>query len=149
MTNLTKYLEKLKRLESEAAPAPWTYAYVEYADDPEDKDYIGIKSPKGDNENPDIYYWPEGSIGEPNNTEKFIAASRTAIPLLIKIIERQAEALGDYADKDFYCLFEDINWTDNWIAERPHPQRLEKVGHTARCTRRDIESLLAESEGEA
>ena len=40
--------------------------------------------------------------------------------------------LEKYADKDFYCLYEDINWDDNWIAERDCPNRISKVGGTAK-----------------
>lgn len=61
---------------------------------------------------------------------------------VIHVIEKAAydkaiEALKLYADKDTYCLYDDIDWKDNWIAERI-PNRLRNVGATARETLKEL-----------
>lgn len=54
-----------------------------------------------------------------------------------KFLEKLAIAnstLEFYADRDNYCLYEDLSvdeWKYNWIAERPHPQKIDKVGTLA------------------
>ena len=54
-----------------------------------------------------------------------------------KLLEKLAivkSALEFYAERDNYCLYEDLSvdeWKYNWIAERPHPQKIDKVGALA------------------
>ena len=54
-----------------------------------------------------------------------------------KLLEKLAivkSALEFYAERDNYCLYEDLSvdeWKYNWIAERPHPQKIDKAGTLA------------------
>ncbi len=55
--------------------------------------------------------------------------------------DKLAEALEFYQCFENFCLYEDIDWTDNYVCERTHPQKLSKFGETAK-------QALAEYRGE-
>lgn len=82
---LTDYLTKLKKLESEATLGPWQVKkYPAYDGRPSQKKEHWITKPGG------MYV---ADVQDYDKTVDFIAESRTAIPKLIKIIERYREAL--------------------------------------------------------
>ena len=95
------------------------------------------------NANPDCRGWSEGKpdqwLIDLNPHGAIHVIEYRALEDLQSKLNLAIAALEFYADKDNFCLYDDIDWSDNWIAEREYnPQRLQKIGYAARITLKEL-----------
>ena len=88
-------LTKLKELCEKASPEPWTYSGA-------DEMLFTYPKYKKDGAVLDV----DISVGNVDNAE-FIAQARTALPILIEVVERQREAIYEACNLEAYIESED------------------------------------------